>query len=781
MPKIRLNGPALWEFLLLVIVLVGLVWQFQGLKSVNIESLEDTRYLIDESSHTGPLLGYGQAKTDTLCQHVIMPPRLQWRWASACKDTKLDAAGDLIALPKAMQADYEAIQQAIFRGDTERQARNVPYSKSLAEGVLPDKDIAQLNKNLRESSIYREKFILSMDGSSNQVGSILLKCAWDELKVQANNAISEEEIAIAVANQMAFIRGAATRLWWPSANSSKAQHGTDRTTWSSSIDVKCRNLGLPQRVVSQAADMVEQVRLGERLQNKSKAMQVLQSNAPWLLIVWSMVTWILLSLVRLMKRPVRYLPVAIIVWAAVGAVSDLRLQDTGSAVSWYVWLGFVALACTFWLVVNYVPRLEHASFLRPCPSQRNVSFLTLPLFVFFVGTGWWLVFDLAINGHYRNRYIALTQSIPIFVAFVTLTIMPAISYGLSRLWVIWASLITNALRPNVIGRLGGWLRPVIIWIVYAVAIIGASLMLKNWRQFTGEAFRWWLLLGVSWFFLLRATRWGDIKTSAWRWLWHSMLPMFIYVLVVIGALVVTDDLGPLLVVLLASAVYLGAFASQAMLGRSVGWPASMVVGVVVMFCTAALLFGGLFTFSKLPISPSQRVAERVDSVLNPFKSENDQLAHVLWFQKHTPPDGYGLGAVPWCGTLPSTTCQGMPAQTQSDYTFSALIGVNGYATAFGFLIVYLLWLGLLAVRQAAQTQGRLNLNAFGATETAWLAWLAVCWVVLTVVQTLVTVMGNLGALPLTGVTWAFLSFGTWSLLGNAMFLGLVMHRLETIE
>jgi cell division protein FtsW (lipid II flippase) len=95
--------------------------------------------------------------------------------------------------------------------------------------------------------------------------------------------------------------------------------------------------------------------------------------------------------------------------------------------------------------------------------------------------------------------------------------------------------------------------------------------------------------------------------------------------------------------------------------------------------------------------------------------------------------------------------------------------------------VYLWWLGLLAVRQAAQTKGKLNLAALGATESAWLAWLAVCWVVLTVVQSLVTVMGNLGALPLTGVTWAFVSFGSWSLLGNALFLGLVMHRLETAE
>lgn len=85
------------------------------------------------------------------------------------------------------------------------------------------------------------------------------------------------------------------------------------------------------------------------------------------------------------------------------------------------------------------------------------------------------------------------------------------------------------------------------------------------------------------------------------------------------------------------------------------------------------------------------------------------------------------------------------------------------------------------MRHAAQTRGTLNTATPGATEAAWLAWLAVCWVVLTVVQTCVTVMGNLGTLPLTGVTWPFVSFGTWSMLVNAFVLGLVMHRLETAE
>jgi cell division protein FtsW (lipid II flippase) len=42
-------------------------------------------------------------------------------------------------------------------------------------------------------------------------------------------------------------------------------------------------------------------------------------------------------------------------------------------------------------------------------------------------------------------------------------------------------------------------------------------------------------------------------------------------------------------------------------------------------------------------------------------------------------------------------------------------------------------------------------------------------------QLAVTVAGNRAWLPLTGITFPFLSYGTWSLLGNALFLGLALN------
>jgi cell division protein FtsW (lipid II flippase) len=58
---------------------------------------------------------------------------------------------------------------------------------------------------------------------------------------------------------------------------------------------------------------------------------------------------------------------------------------------------------------------------------------------------------------------------------------------------------------------------------------------------------------------------------------------------------------------------------------------------------------------------------------------------------------------------------------------------------------------------------------------ALLSWIAVAWVVMALCQLAVTVAGNMAVLPLTGVTFPFVSFGMTSLLVNLAFLALVIH------
>jgi cell division protein FtsW (lipid II flippase) len=60
-------------------------------------------------------------------------------------------------------------------------------------------------------------------------------------------------------------------------------------------------------------------------------------------------------------------------------------------------------------------------------------------------------------------------------------------------------------------------------------------------------------------------------------------------------------------------------------------------------------------------------------------------------------------------------------------------------------------------------------------DQAFLSWLSVTWVVLALCQLAVTVAGNLAVLPLTGVTFPFVSFGMTSLLVNLAFFAMCLH------
>jgi hypothetical protein len=89
------------------------------------------------------------------------------------------------------------------------------------------------------------------------------------------------------------------------------------------------------------------------------------------------------------------------------------------------------------------------------------------------------------------------------------------------------------------------------------------------------------------------------------------------------------------------------------------------------------------------------------------------------------------------------------------------------------------WLHRLVRHHGKVTRGEPRLVAgagsVGADGQALLSWLAVAWVVMASCQLAVTVAGNLAVLPLTGVTFPFVSFGMTSLVLNLAFLALCLH------
>ncbi|HEX2540056.1 MAG TPA: FtsW/RodA/SpoVE family cell cycle protein, partial [Caldimonas sp.] len=298
------------------------------------------------------------------------------------------------------------------------------------------------------------------------------------------------------------------------------------------------------------------------------------------------------------------------------------------------------------------------------------------------------------------------------------------------------------------------------------------------RQLTSELGRVWLIVGAAWFFFLRAgpltdrlARHGALGASFLRYAW----PLLLVVGLLVAAMLITRDMGPLLIAGYASGAFLAASLAMWWHRRS-GRRASAFALAVVVFAswivgtTAALLQAG---------SLDGVTASRLESMAAPFASINDQLALVSWFRAAAPPEGFGIGTTPWCGLVSAGACSGVPAQIHSDYTFTAVVGLFGASAAWALSLGMAVWLHRLIRHHGRVTRGEPQLLSTGARigndGQALLSWLAIAWIVLTSCQLAVTVAGNLAVLPLTGVTFPFVSFGMTSLLVNMAFLGLCLN------
>jgi cell division protein FtsW (lipid II flippase) len=283
------------------------------------------------------------------------------------------------------------------------------------------------------------------------------------------------------------------------------------------------------------------------------------------------------------------------------------------------------------------------------------------------------------------------------------------------------------------------------------------------------------MAGAAWFFFLRGTplterlaRSGNSFGSLVRYVW----PLLFVVIVLIGAMLVTRDMGPLLIAGYGAGAFVAASVAMWRYQRSGSAPSACALAMVLF-----IAWIGITTFALLRLGAIDDVtAARLENASVPFASANDHLALVTWFQRAAPVTGFGPGAVPWCGFAASGGCAGVPAQIQSDYTFSALVGTFGWGAAWCITLGCVLWLYLVVRGHARITRGEPRLVRLGTRmvndEQALVSWLCVCWVALTLCQLAVTVAGNLAVIPLTGVTFPFVSFGMASLVMNSVMLGL---------
>ena len=629
-----------------------------------------------------------------------------------------------------------------------------------------------------ETRLYRDAYGLATAGSR----SVPMECAWNYLAARARApAQAEAERVLALLGMAAILDGDPRRA---STAAAPIKQGKGEPWSRAEREAGCAALGTPRQVIASAAEIVALTRASEINAAKSAAAQHLLANAHWVFAVWAIAGLLLLQIGRQAIPAYRFLPLAALVWSALGWLTNVHVEWVSDRTAHTAWLlswgvkspeffqNVAAGAAVLLMLSALVPAARRPSAVPPL-RQTSSSRMAYAGFVLFVGLGWWLSHDLSATGHAANRFHGLYQQVYVFAAFVLLTMLAPLRLKFADRLVRWLGFLLLLARPR-----GGGVGRVLPWVIYggaaALVLLAAAATHRQQTQVTSEIFRLWLIFGVAWFFFIRGEAVLSLPAGGIRGALQGIAfvsPLFFVLCVPLLGLVLTDDFGPLFVTLYAASIFVGAAFAFAFIDRAGYRP--WLGGTVGVLVAGAWVYLMTFALYSLP-APLARIAERLASVRSPFTATNDQLAIITWFQESAPPGGYGFGAVPWCGEIAGASCRGVPKQIQSDYVFTAFAGVFGKAAALALVALLALWLVRIVIHHGRATRGTVALNSALATQQAWLSWIAVCWVGLTLAQLAITVAGNLGWLPLTGITFPFASFGAWSLLANTFFLSLAI-------
>lgn len=241
--------------------------------------------------------------------------------------------------------------------------------------------------------------------------------------------------------------------------------------------------------------------------------------------------------------------------------------------------------------------------------------------------------------------------------------------------------------------------------------------------------------GSLWRALFSASAAADIH----RHLLKAFGLVFALALLVVGvAAVVFQDFGGALI---SAGVFL------ALIYIIFGWRfLAVAIGLGSMLSVVAML--------------TDRVMGRLLLMLEPMQAAVSDFARLIKFAEGGQPSGYGLGTTQWCSH--EGAC--LPLQSLSDYLPTLLMGTLGDTIALallaGLLTLYVCLL-VVAVRGLA----------FGSRESRALYAIGFFLLIATALQTVVTSLGNLRLIPLTGLGLPLMSLGLSSFLSVSVGLG----------
>jgi cell division protein FtsW (lipid II flippase) len=530
------------------------------------------------------------------------------------------------------------------------------------------------------------------------------------------------------------------------------------------------SLAFPPATLIQGADQISRYAMGAQasgahfwlVPDDVRAANVFQWF-PYISLAWctlgASLLWLLLR-----HTHVRWMTAAVasLCFAAAGASQAYGLADV-------VWLA-AAAGCALLAALRWWRSCPNAATQPQMSGARWMSALSIwALWLLLMGMGVLWLSDLATRGPISLRYLGVRQLDAVWLSVFVVMPLAACSGQRFLTFLLRVLALWKTQRGPLILSIG------FVALMLALVWLGAQASFGDLRGFphiSSELVRVLCALAVAWV-MARYHEWG-------AGLKRSMGSSGLALLVLMGCLavlVVTKDLGPVLALAIALVPLILVLLAPSVwsMGRVVHW--CLVVSVWLL---AAIMLRYLLA-DWLPAQPwaPERLVLRQEAMVDPFSARLDYGSQIAWLREAAGPHGFGLGLVPWCGAraylglAACTKSSGVPVQFGSDYVHTAISALWGDVGAALVLLLSCLLIAMVVWRVSSQQ----TLNGAALSTSRLRAWLVVVFAAMLMGQLLVSVSGNLGLIPLSGVTQPFLGLGTVTLISSAAWMGLALGRL----
>ncbi|MFC6274630.1 FtsW/RodA/SpoVE family cell cycle protein [Levilactobacillus tangyuanensis] len=251
---------------------------------------------------------------------------------------------------------------------------------------------------------------------------------------------------------------------------------------------------------------------------------------------------------------------------------------------------------------------------------------------------------------------------------------------------------------------------------------------------------------IIWLANVNAKRQDEIQLEGW---WATMRWPLIICLGIVGLIFLQPDLGG--ATINASIIFVMVLAS------GFNWKGAMLIFGAAFLAVVGVLFPIVVKVSEMGFAKNNYQLQRIVAFINPF--EHSQSVGQQLVNSYYALSNGGIFGVGWGNSIQKT---GYLPEPNTDFIMAILAEELGLITALGIialLFLIILRTVLVGIRSNSTYQ---SLICYGTATYL-------------TVQTLFNLGGVLGMLPITGVTFPFISYGgssTWTL---ALVMGVVLN------